>query len=51
MNMKQNPEERLWDYIDGLSSPQEKSVMQVVFTIVYNQVLNFEAPRKSASAR
>ena len=27
MNMKQNPEERLWDYIDGLASPQEKTVM------------------------
>jgi hypothetical protein len=28
MNMKQNPEERLWDYIDGLSSPQEKTVIE-----------------------
>lgn len=28
MNAKQNPEERLWDYIDGLSSPQEKTVIE-----------------------
>jgi len=28
MNMKQNPEERLWDYIDGLSSPQEKTTIE-----------------------
>jgi len=26
--MKQNPEERLWDYIDGLSSPQEKRIIE-----------------------
>jgi hypothetical protein len=28
MNMKQNSEERLWDYIDGHSSPQEKTVIE-----------------------
>ena len=28
MNTKQNPEERLWDYIDGLSSPPEKTVIE-----------------------
>ena len=26
--MQQSPEERLWDYIDGLSSPQEKTVIE-----------------------
>ncbi len=28
MNTQQSPEERLWDYIDGLSSPQEKTVIE-----------------------
>lgn len=28
MNTKQNSEERLWDYIDGLSSPEEKTVIE-----------------------
>lgn len=28
MNMQQSPEERLWDYIDGISSPQEKTVIE-----------------------
>ncbi len=28
MNMKQSPEERLWEYIDGFSSPEEKSVIE-----------------------
>jgi hypothetical protein len=27
MNQQQSQEERLWDYIDGLSTPQEKSVI------------------------
>ena len=28
MNTQHSPEERLWDYIDGTSSPQEKSVIE-----------------------
>jgi len=28
MNMQHRPEERLWDYIDGISSPQEKTVIE-----------------------
>jgi len=28
MNMQQSPEERLWDYIDGISSPKEKTVIE-----------------------
>jgi hypothetical protein len=28
MNTQQSPEERLWDYIDGISSPQEKTVIE-----------------------
>jgi hypothetical protein len=28
MNTQQNPEERLWDYIDGMSSPDEKSAIE-----------------------
>ena len=28
MNKQQTSEERLWDYIDGISSPQEKSVIE-----------------------
>jgi hypothetical protein len=28
MNTQQSPGERLWDYIDGLSSPQEKTVIE-----------------------
>src|SRR5687768_14685167 len=28
MNTQHSPEERLWDYIDGISSPQEKTVIE-----------------------
>ncbi len=28
MNTQQSPEERLWDYIDGHSSPQEKKLIE-----------------------
>ncbi|HZI54715.1 MAG TPA: hypothetical protein VFD56_13460 [Chitinophagaceae bacterium] len=28
MNKQQTSEERLWDYIDGISSPQEKTVIE-----------------------
>lgn len=28
MNTQQSPEERLWDYIDGISSPKEKTVIE-----------------------
>lgn len=28
MNTQQSPEERLWDYIDGLSTTQEKTVIE-----------------------
>lgn len=28
MNMQRNPEERLWEYIDGFSSPEEKTVIE-----------------------
>ncbi len=28
MNMQHSTEERLWDYIDGISSPQEKTVIE-----------------------
>jgi hypothetical protein len=28
MNTQHNPEERLWDYIDGISSPEEKTVIE-----------------------
>jgi hypothetical protein len=28
MNMQQSPEERLWEYIDGFSSPEEKTVIE-----------------------
>ena len=28
MNTQQSPEERLWDYIDGISSPQEKTIIE-----------------------
>jgi len=28
MNTQHSPEERLWDYIDGISSPEEKTVIE-----------------------
>src|SRR3989337_2235512 len=28
MNTQHSPEERLWDYIDGISSPKEKTVIE-----------------------
>jgi hypothetical protein len=28
MNTQHSPEERLWDYIDGIASPQEKTVIE-----------------------
>lgn len=28
MNTQQSPEERLWDYIDGISSPKEKTIIE-----------------------
>lgn len=28
MNTQHSPEERLWDYIDGISSPEEKTIIE-----------------------
>ena len=46
MNTEQPMEDRLWNYIDGLASPAEKSAIEALLTVnrewqdKYNQLLN-----------